>query len=56
MLMWVQKRIICEKDYIWNSATYSCKIFRTIIDDSVTMCDEIFDAEAKRFDEKNKNS
>ena len=37
---------ICEKDYMWNSATCSCensKYSPRIIDDSVIMCDEIIE-------------
>ena len=35
---------VCDKDYIWNPDTCSCKngkCLASIIDDSVTMCDEI---------------
>ena len=35
---------ICEKDYIWNPATCSCKngkYLASITDDSVIMCDKI---------------
>ena len=35
---------MCDKDYIWNPDTCSCKngkCLASIIDDSVTMCDEI---------------
>ena len=45
-----KKRHICEKEYVWNPATFSCKngkYLASIIDDSVTMCGEIIDAEAK---------
>ena len=44
-----------EKDSIWNPATCSCengKYLASLIDDSVIMCDEIIDAEAKSNDEK----
>ena len=43
------KKHICEKD-IWNPSTCSCKNGKhlaSIIDDSVIMCDEIIDTEAK---------
>ena len=57
-----KKHCICEKVYIWNLATCSCKnckYFARIIDDSVITCDEIIDAEAKRvptnFNEKSYN-
>ena len=48
-----KKHNICEKDYIWNPASCSCKNGRylaNIMDDSVIMCDEIvelYDEEAK---------
>ena len=38
---------VCEKDYIWNPATYTCKngkYLGSIIDDSVVACDEIIEA------------
>ena len=41
-----KKHLRCEKDYIWNSATYSCKTGKclaSIIDDSVITCDEIIE-------------
>ena len=44
--MRVQKHHICEKDYIWNPATCSCKNIKylaSIIDNSVIMCDEIIE-------------
>ena len=54
-----KKHHICEKEYIWNPATYSSKngkYLATIIDDSVITCDEIIDAETKaipkNFNEK----
>ena len=54
-----KKHQICEKDYIWNHATCSCKsgkYLASIIDDSVITCDEILDAdaEAKSKDEETK--
>ena len=45
-----KKHQICEKDYIWNPATYSCKnekYLASVIDDSVVTCDEIIDADAE---------
>ena len=39
-----KKHHICEKDYIWNPATCSCKVGKylsNIMDDSVITCDEI---------------
>ena len=55
------KTNICEKDYTWNPATFSCKngkYLASIIDSSVITCDEIIDAvETKtvttNFNEKN---
>ena len=56
----VEKRHVCEKDYIWNPATCSCenaKYLASIIDDSVITCDKIIDEETKtvttNFSEKN---
>ena len=37
---------MCERDYIWNPATCSCKngtYLASIIDDSVITCDEIIE-------------
>ena len=54
MLTPVQKHI-CEKDYIWNPATCSCKnskYLRSIIDDSVITCDEIIGAKEKIYSYK----
>ena len=57
------KRHVCEKDYVWNSATCNCKngkYLASIMDDSVITCDEIIelyeeDMEAKSYDETNFN-
>ena len=52
-----KKHHICEKDYIWNPATCSCKngkYLASIIDNSVIMCDEIIDAEGKSYNEETK--
>ena len=47
---------ICEKDYIWNPALFSCensKYVASIIDDSVITCDEIIEKTIpKNFNEK----
>ena len=55
-----KKHHMCEKDYIWNLATCSCKngkYLASIIDNSVITCDEII-VETKivktNFNEKNK--
>ena len=40
------KKHICERDYIWNPATCSCKngkYLASIIDDSVITCNEIIE-------------
>ena len=57
--MRVQKHHICEKDYIWNNATCSCKngkYLASIIEDSGIACDEVIE-ETKtiltNFNEKN---
>ena len=50
------KNIICEKDCIWNPATCNCengKYLASIIDNSVIMCDEIIEAEAKSNHDEN---
>ena len=39
-----KKHRICEKDYIWNPATCSCKngkYLASVIDDSMITCDQI---------------
>ena len=51
------KKHICEKEYIWNLATFSYKngkYLASIMDDSVIMCDEIIAREAKLFDKETK--
>ena len=51
------KKHICEKDYTWNPATYSCeygKYLACIIDDSAITCDEIIDGKAKSYDKESK--
>ena len=51
------KKHICEKDYTWNPATYSCeygKYLASIIDDSAITCDEIIDGKAKSYDKESK--
>ena len=48
-----KKRNICEKDYIWNPTTCSCKNIKylpIIIDNVVITFDEIIEAEAKSND------
>ena len=50
---------MCEKDYIWNHATYSCEkgeCSGNIIDDLVIKCDEIIDAVAKSYHEETKTN
>ena len=54
---WKCKKHICEMDYIWNTATCSCKngrYFTSIIDNSVITLDETIDAEAKLNNEETK--
>ena len=51
------KKHICQKDYIQNPATLSCKygkFLASIIDDLVITSDKIIDAEAKSYDEETK--
>ena len=41
-----KKRHICEKEYMWNPVTCSCKngkYLASVIDDSVITCDEIIE-------------
>ena len=48
--MRVKKYHICQKNYIWNSVTCSCKNYKylaSIIDDLVITCDQNIDAEPK---------
>ena len=52
-----QKHHVCEKYYIWNPATCSCKNGKysaSIMDDSEVMCDEFINAEAKSNSEETK--
>ena len=45
--MWVQKRHVCEEDYIWYPSTCSCengKYLASIMDDSTTKCDEVIES------------
>ena len=52
-----KKHHMCEKDYIWNHATCSCKngkYLASIIDDSVITCDKIIDAQGKSYDKETK--
>ena len=51
---------VCEKDYVWNPATCSCKngkYLASVIDNSVITYDEIIEEETKTvttiFNEKN---
>ena len=49
---------VCEKDYIWNSATCSCKngkYLASIMDDSENMCDKIIEAKAQLNGKETKN-
>ena len=51
------KKHICQKDYIQNPATLSCKygkFLASIIDDLVITSDKIIDTEAKSYDEETK--
>ena len=48
---------ICEKDYIWNPAAYSCKnskYLAWLMDDSVITCNEIIDAQAQLYGKETK--
>ena len=54
------KKHICEKNYIWNPATCTCKngkYLASIIENSAITCDEIIEGETKtvttNFNEKN---
>ena len=55
-----KKSHVCEKDYVWNPATYNCKdgkYLASIMDDSAIKCDEIIqsyeeDALAKSYNNK----
>ena len=51
-----KKYHICEKDYVWNAATWNYengKYLASIIDDSGVICDEIIDVKEINFNEKN---
>ena len=48
---------VCEKDYVWNPATCSCKngkYLASVMDVSVIMCDEVIESynEETNFNEK----
>ena len=48
---------VCEKDYVWNPATCSCKngkYLASVMDDSVIMCGEVIESynEETNFNEK----
>ena len=48
-----KKRYVCEKDYIWNKVTYSCKngkYLASTMDDPAITCDEIIES----FEEETK--
>ena len=52
-----KKHHICEKDYIWNPSTCSCKnekYLANIIDNSVITCDELIDADGEPYNEETK--
>ena len=52
-----KKHHICEKDYVWNPVTCSCKnrtYLASIMDDSAITSDEIIDVEAKSYDKETK--
>ena len=52
-----EKHHACEKDYIWNLSTCSCKngkYLGSIMDDSAITCDEIIGTEAKSNDGETK--
>ena len=43
---------VCEKDYIWNTATCNCensKCLASIIDDSVITCNEIIEKTKTKY-------
>ena len=53
-----KKRHVWEKDYIWNPSICSCesgKYLASIIANSIIICDEIIDAEAKSNDRAKSN-
>ena len=51
---------MCEKDYVWNPATFNCKnrkYLASITDDSAVTCDEIIEShneyvEVKSYDKQ----
>ena len=46
----MQKRHVCENNYVWNTATCNCengKYFASIMNGSTIICDEVMDADAK---------
>ena len=53
--MSVKKHNLCEKDYIWNPAIFSCKNSKYLgntMDDSVITCDKIIGAKATSYNKE----
>ena len=53
----VNVKKVCEKDYVWNSATCNCengKSLISILDNSAIMCDEIIDADMESNNKETK--
>ena len=54
-----KKRHLCEKDYVWNHATCNCengKYLASIMDNSVTICDEVAESNDEDADAEAKSS
>ena len=51
----VKKRHVCEKDYVWNPATWNCengKYLASVMDDSMISCNEIINVMETNFMKK----
>ena len=54
-----KKHHVCEKDYVWNPATCNCengKYLASIMDNSVTICDEVAESNDEDADAEAKSS
>ena len=50
-----KKRHVCEKDYVWNPATWNCengKYLASVMDDSMISCNEIINVMETNFMKK----
>ena len=56
---YLKEHYVCEKNYIWNLATCSCKngkYLASITDDLIITCDEIEDTVTKSYNEATRST